>query len=640
MADNCEPRKIDSNRTGLYFAETICGRLPTIAEDGRLPIWYEREPNSYDALGGSLTTTARRPINASRQRKKGTVTDLTAGGGFNEDFTQSNFTRLLQGFFFANAREKASTDPLNGDLVILTGVDTTGADTYIAAGGGLSRFSRGQLVMASGFENAVNNGIREITAVADTMVAVGSVLANEAMAPATAKLQTIGWRLPVSGASIVMLGNVPQLVLAADPLAASGTIEIANVVADDIVSIGGIDYIFTSAIVASYDVLIGATPTETAANLAASINGNVLNTPAHPFVRASAATGTVTLTAVVSGETGNDIELSADADDVTVSAPKLAGGTGFSFNALGVIPGEWVYLGSDSAVNTFANNHGYARIVGITDKVLTFDKTTWQAVNETGAGIAVDIFVGTTILNEKNEDDIVTHYYEIMRTLGRDADGVQSEYLTRSVANEFTLNVPLPEGEDAKLTADLSFISGDNEQRTGAEGLKEGVRVAAASEEAINTASNIVRIRMSLVDPTTSRPLPLFAYVVETTITINNNVTPAKAISVLGAYDVNVGDFDAGGEVTAVFSTVEATRAVRNNADVSLDMIAAAKNAGFVYDFPLLTLGGGSVEVEPGQEIRVPLEMYGAENDAGYTLLYTNWPYLPTQAMPKQGGAY
>src|SRR5215217_5952909 len=605
MADNCEPRKIDSNRTGLSFAETICGRLPSVAEDGYNPTWFELEPNSYDSMGGALTTTARSPLSASRQRKKGVVTDLTAGGGFNQDFTKSNHDRLLQGFFFADMHQKAQTKPFNGEVVVITGADTTG-DTYTAPNG-LSRFRAGQLVLVSGFLNTLNNGVKLLSGVSDVAITASTNLATE-VAPAGVEIKSVGWQLAAAGANIVMVGDIPQLTLTTTPVGSTGTVTITTAVADDTVTIDGVEYTFKAAIVDPYDVLIGANATATAANLAASINGNVLRTPAHPTVTASPALGVVTVNPKIKGTSGNAITLAEASAGIAVSGATLTGGTGFSLLETELFAGEWLYLGADDIANRFVNNNGYARLGSITDTVATFDKTTWAPVAETGTGKSIRIYTGDTLKNEKQTEDVITRYYEFERTLGQDADGTQAEYLTRSVANEFTLNIPLPEGEDAKLNADLSFVSGDSEQREGWEGRKPGTFIPALGEDAINTANNIVRMRMAVIDPATTRPTPLFAYIVEGSISINNNVTPTKA--------------------------------VRANADVTCDFIAAAGNAGFVWDYPLLTLGGGGIEVEAGVEIRVPLELLGAENPLGYTLLYTTWSYLPTLAMPKPATEY
>jgi hypothetical protein len=638
MADNCEPRKIDSNRVGLSFAETICGRLPTIEDDGFLPTWYELEPNSYADMGGAVTTTARKPINASRQSKKGVITDLNAGGGFNEDFTKSNFNRRLQGFLFADMREKVTTKPMNSDATVITAAVASN-DTYTAASG-LSKFRVGMLVLVTGFATAANNGVKRITAVTDTAITVAEALTDESPTDEVV-IRAVGWQMATSGTNVTLSGSLGQLVLtAAAPVAASGTITLDDLPsAGDEVSIGGVLYTFAVAVVDPYDVLIGADDDATAANLAASINGDVLGTPANPLVSASAALNVVTVTALIKGTAGNAIALT-EAGDFTLSGATLAGGTGYSFHETGLIVGEWLYLGSDTASQRFANNTGYARISFISDQLIRFDKTTWAPAAETGTGKDIQIYVGDTIKNEKDPDLIITRYYEFERTLGSDGDGIQTEYLTRAVANEFTLNIPLPEGEEAKLNADVTFVAGDAEQRTGLEGRKAGTFIAAPGEDAINTANNILRMRLAVIDPATSRPSPLFAYIVEGNLSINNNVTPVKAVGTLGSIDVNVGDFDVGGELTAIFSTVLATRAVRNNADVTFDLIAAAGNAGFVYDIPLLSLGGGNLEVEPGVEVRVPLELNGAENPNEYTMLYTSWAYLPTLAMPVANTEY
>ena len=87
---------------------------------------------------------------------------------------------------------------------------------------------------------------------------------------------------------------------------------------------------------ASNCVLIGATPTATAANLAAAINGSCLNpcSAPSPYVTATSSGGVVTLTAIPAGTAGNSIPLSANvggtggAGDVTVSGATLAGGSG------------------------------------------------------------------------------------------------------------------------------------------------------------------------------------------------------------------------------------------------------------------------------------------------------------------------
>jgi hypothetical protein len=178
------------NLTGLYYAEeTSLKVLP--GTDGADAIWYEREPNSYSDFGGEYSLTTRAPITHDRQRRKGAVTDVEPSGGWNEDLTANNFPRLLQGFLFANAREKASTQPLNGTQRTITGVTAT--DDRYAAAAGMTMFVVGHLVFASGFTTAANNGLKRVTSSAAGYAGVAEALTDETPS-STAKVQAVGFQ--------------------------------------------------------------------------------------------------------------------------------------------------------------------------------------------------------------------------------------------------------------------------------------------------------------------------------------------------------------------------------------------------------------------------------------------------------------
>lgn len=508
--------KIDSNVTGLSFAEEATLKvLPGVG--GADAVWYGLEPNSYSDLGGEITNVARAPINASRQRQKGTTTDLDASGGFNSDFTQTNLTRLLQGFFFADAREKASNLPLNGTQIDLTSVTAT--DEYAAAAG-LTIFKAGHLILASNFGVMANNGLKLVDSASATLVNVAQTLTAEASPPANAKIEAVGFQFPTADVNFVASSSQLRMTSAATDLT--------------------------------------------------TLNLNV---------------------------------------------------------------GEWIFIGGDNATNRFSTNApGYARIKSIAATAIDFSETTFVAANETGTGKAIQIFFGVVIRNEKDPNLIKRRSYNLERTLGQDDDGTQSEYLVGAIANEFTLNVPQAD----KLNADLTFVAMDNQFRTGLEGVKVGTRVGIPGEPAYNTSSDIYRMRMNVVDPLNLNNAALFGYVTELTLTINNNVTPAKAVAVLGAFEATAGDFEAGGSVTAYFSTVEAVKAVRNNADVAMNIIATQDNKGVVFDMPLIGLGGGRIGVEKDAPITIPLEASGAENKLGYTMLSVFFSYLPNVGMSNQ----
>jgi len=317
--------------------------------------------------------------------------------------------------------------------------------------------------------------------------------------------------------------------------------------------------------------------------------------------------------------------------DVTGSLPKLSRVSGtIDFTTMGLVVGEWVYIGGDAGGSVFTNsvNNGFARIASIATTSLEFDKTDNTMVNETGTGLTINLFFGNVIKNEKTPSLIKRRSYQLERTLGDDANGTMSEYLEGAVANELSIQVRQAD----KVTMDMGFIATDHTQRDGTTGVKSGSRPALVASDAYNTSSDFSRMRLSIVTAGNANPSALFAYVSELTITVNNNVSPNKAVAVLGAFDVSAGIFQVSGSATAYFADVAAVQAVRNNSDVSLDFSLVKSNKGMVWDVPLLALGDGRLQIEVDQPIKLPLSVEAAEGTAGHTLLFNEFPYLPTVA--------
>lgn len=500
---NCPIKKIDSNITGLRYAVEECpGQLPVA------PVWNLLEPNTYSDFSAENTPTPRTPINNSRQNQKGTITDVSASSGFNHDLTMNNLTELLEGFFFADAREKVSTQPLNGTAVE---VEVGASNTYAVEAD--VNIEVGDLIFASGFRNNANNGLKNVTTVsADGLtITVSQTLVADAVVMPAQKLQVVGKTYADGGSITVTPGEMPILALASLP----------------------------------------------------------------PVIR-----------------------------------------------------GEWIFVGGNGANTGFVNNKGFAR-VGYIDTVsnaLWLDKTSWTPVTETIA-TPLQLFMGTVIRNEDDPDLIVKRSFQLERTLGKDADGQQAEYSVGAVANELTVNIPSAD----KVNVDMTFIALYNDERTGEEGLKAGSRPNPSYDrQAINTSTDFSRVNLSILkDDSTMPDQQLFAYATEMTITINNNVSASKAIGTLGAIDTTAGSFDAGGSVTAYFTTVEALRAIRNNSNISLDTIIKRDNKAQVWDIPLLYLSGGQVAVEKDSPVTIPLDLNGVESPFNYTMMYVEFPFVP-----------
>lgn len=503
--------KIDSNITGLRYAEEAS--LKTLPGS---PVWYPLEPNSYNDFGGQLTKMARNPINPSRQRKKGVVTDLEASGGFNSDLTQTNLQDLLQGFFFADFRRK-------GESSDIPAVDGTNDEYEITD---TSDFYVGSLVYATGFTNAANNGLKLVdTVTASTSIAVAEDLVAEASPPATSKLVVVGFE----------------------------------------------------------------------------------------------------------GTTG-DLEI-----DATGTLPALISTTK-DLTQLGLVVGEWVFIGGDEAGEQFANeeNNGFKRVRSIAANRIEFDKSDAAMTTDDGSGKTIRVFTGRMLKNELGSL-IKRRTYQLERTLGAPDDAspsqIQSEYLVGAVPNQLTMNIPTAD----KVNADLTFVALDYETRSGAVGVKSGTRPSITEADAFNTSSDVTRLRMALVSNTDEAPTPLFAFVTEATLSINNNASAAKAVGVLGGFDTIVGTFEVSGNITAYFSNVSAVEAVRANSDVTIDFAAVKNNAGWVIDLPLISLGDGRANVEQDQAITLPVSMDAAtaasiDTNMDYTLSMVFFDYLPDLA--------
>lgn len=498
--------KIDSNVVELRFSEETALKVAG-------SVWYPLDPNSYSDFGAEITKVARTPINRSRQRKKGMTTDLDASGGFNIDMTQENVQRLLQGFMFADHREKANAAPSAVTSTVYSISSTTG-------------FYAGALLLATGFAIAGNNGLKVAGTVTLNTSVAASGLAAEASPPAASKITVVGFQFTSGDLNVDASGTWPAI---------------------------------TST--------------------------------------------TKTLT------------------------------------ELGLIVGEWVFIGGDSASENFVTdaNNGFKRVRSIAANRIEFDKSDLDMVTETGTGLTIRMFIGRVLKNEL-DTLIKRRTYQLERTLGAPDSAspsqIQSQYLVGSCPNELTFNIPTAD----KLTIDMTFVALDEETRDGATGVKAGTRPALVEADAFNTSSDFSRIRMAVVNTTGSEaPTPLFAFVTELTLSVNNNVSSDKAVGRLGGFDLTVGTFEVGGDITAYFSSVTALSAIRNNSNVTLDIAMFKNNQGWIADWPLITLGDGRLNVELDKPITIPLQIDAATaasvNAAtDYTLLLVFFDYLPNLA--------
>jgi len=609
--------KIDSNVTGLRYAEEASlGVLPAT------PTWYALEPNSYNDFGGEITTVARNPINDSRQRQKGVVTDLDASGGTVQDLTQENLQDLFQGFFFADLRRKGEdSGPLVGGVAGVTFTPTqytaaNGADTFTIAAHGLAT-GDGPFHLVEG-SGVLPTGLAENTEYWVIVVDANTIQLATTYANATASTPVA---VDFTGDGT---DDATRLFHRRDSV--DGTNEYIYVNDESGYVVNGLVFVSGYGVAANN----GLKRITAVASGRLTVAENLTDEAVAPAAGKS----------VVVGYRGAAGTLDIDASG---NLPQLDSDSGPDFTTLGLVPGEWIYIGGDSASLAFATaaNNGWARIRSITASAIVFDKTQGTMVTEASTTETVQLFFGRVLKNESDPTLITRRSYNIERSLGAPDDSspsdIQGEYLVGSVPSQLVFNFNTAD----KVTVDMSFVSTNNEQRTAATGLKSGNRPTILAEDAFNTSSDFSRLKMVILDPADSNPSALFAYLTEFQITLNNNLTPNKAIGTLGAFEVTAGQFPVDGTATAYFSTVEAVQAVRNNSDVSLDFAlvksvtvdSATVKRGILVDLPLVTLGDGRLEVEQDQPITLPLsKQAAADRNFNHTMLMQFFDYLPSAA--------
>lgn len=309
--------------------------------------------------------------------------------------------------------------------------------------------------------------------------------------------------------------------------------------------------------------------------------------------------------------------------DVAGAYPALLSTTK-DFTTLGLIPGQWVYIGGDSAASQFANAtaNGYARIKTVAAHKIEFDKTQYTMVADTGTGKTIELYIPHLIKNESDPSLILTKEYFFERSLG--SAGYQ--YIDRAVVNTLNLNINAQD----KITAEFGFVALDEVDT--AFGSRRSGTFPASTDSIVgyNTSSDLPRIRMATHG---ALQTPIAAFVTEMSMSINNNVTALKVLGNLGGIDFNVGDFTVETSATIVFTDKNTLDAVRQNADVSLDFIISRDNTSWVVDQPLVTLSDGKLSVAKAESITQAFTIQGARHSTlDTTLVMCFFPYLPDVA--------
>lgn len=170
--------RVLTNGTTLSFArEASLGVLPGS------PAWFELEPNNLTAWGTTITKEARNPISRARSRRKGVVTDLDSSVEFEADLTLSHLRHFAEAFMFSRAigADAFLTSAATATGYTVTALTAAQAGRLLYSGAGAGAVS---LVMATGFVDDANNGLKTITEAPAAAATEIKVAGNVVEAPA------------------------------------------------------------------------------------------------------------------------------------------------------------------------------------------------------------------------------------------------------------------------------------------------------------------------------------------------------------------------------------------------------------------------------------------------------------------------
>lgn len=192
-------RTLTNNFSLAYAIEQSIGVLPGSPE------WKLLEPNAISTFGATVTTVARSPISKSRQRRKGTVTDLDSAVEFDADLTLEHFIDFIEGFCFASFVGAEHTVPTAA---------TGGATDEYTIPAISSALAQNTLVYARGFTNSANNGLKLVdTGATTTTIPVTTDLEDEAAIPATqnVSVDVCGYRTAAGDLDVTVSAGVVTL---------------------------------------------------------------------------------------------------------------------------------------------------------------------------------------------------------------------------------------------------------------------------------------------------------------------------------------------------------------------------------------------------------------------------------------------
>ena len=333
------------------------------------------------------------------------------------------------------------------------------------------------------------------------------------------------------------------------------------------------------------------------------------------------------------------------------------GGTVGDANALS--PGEIIFIGSDTDANNFQKsttpvNIGFARVGSVSATGVVLDWTTFDPEDISGNTASVEIYIPTRSFSDKvTFKELRKTTFTIERILGyhdEEQDSSteyptpQSEVLKGAYADQ--LEITIPDADLIKVTG--SFMARGYAERTGAKvGLVKPSDPASPPlsysgtndlaepidiSEAYNSTWDMVHNSLYLHRPGSTNRAKLFAYGIDGTISLQNNLAAKTGYGTFGPIVVTSGDFVVNITLNVLFTDIAVQSAIARGDSVGLYFVLARENAGVVIDLPNLTIASGALTVATGEPVMIALTNEANRSKFGHAAMICYYNYLPAIA--------
>ncbi len=324
--------------------------------------------------------------------------------------------------------------------------------------------------------------------------------------------------------------------------------------------------------------------------------------------RVSSSTATVItfagtpLTADASPQAGASVHIvgfQGAASDIAATAAGLTS-TALNFTTLGLTVGEWLNIGGAGTTTQFATaaNNGWARLSAIAANALTFDIFPMGWTADAGTGKGIICWIGDLVRNG------TTQYSNTVEKQYQDQATPSFEYITGLCLNKLSLTLTSQQVVKAVKSYVGSTTSVTTTRLAGATDILPG------TYPVLNASANVGELGFA----GTADIGPDF--VLELSLSINNNLRPLYALESIGAIGQGDGTSEITGSLNSYFGDTLYYENLLSNTAVSLFFQIGPMGAvngpsqygSYFVDMPYIKLSSGSPTVPAqNQSVMLPL---------------------------------